>query len=133
MPDNKLSIGTHFIYRGREYVIDEYLSNDEFRIMDLITKEYDSKSENWILNALFEGVLEITGRNQNLAFLTQKLKKTCISDITLLSDNDPRKTQAYRRKAYVYEMISQGVTVRTSQSLAPIIQTVSKRINDLNP
>lgn len=135
MPDNRFDAGTRYRRQGREYVIEGYLPDGSFQVKDLVTEEFTSKSEDELVDALFYKDLQVVGDGQNLPFLEGKLKKSRASDITLFEGEkeEPRKREAYRRERYVREVIRRCLTTFTPKSLNPIIEDVSKRINDPHP
>jgi putative transposase len=135
MPENRLSVGTHYRQRGRELTIDGYLPDGSLRVKDMVTNEFSSRSEGELLDALFDRELEIIGDNQNLPYLEKKLEKSRASDLTLLENekDKARKQEAYRRKSYVQGVIGRNITTFTSRTLTPIIKAVSKTLNDLDP
>lgn len=133
MADNRLRIGTHFTWQGREYIIEGSLPSGELRVKDLLTNEYTAKTEVEIQHELFFSDLEIVGEDQNLPFLKEKLADSRASDLSILDKDEKgmaRKREAYRREHYVREVTSRHLTAFTPQSLKPVIDAVSTKLKD---
>lgn len=133
MPDNRLSVGTHFREHGQEYVIEGPLPSGELQVKNLVTQVYGARTRESILHGVFYENLEIVGENQNLPFLREKLQSSRASDLTILDseeNGEARKREAYRREHYVRAVIEAEVTAFTPQRLAPVIEEVGRKIHD---
>jgi putative transposase len=122
--------GMHFIQQNREFVVEQYLTEDELQVKEVATNEFTAKPISLLLTALFEGDLILLGDNRNYQFLQQKLAKSRGSDFSLLDKNDPRKIEARRRLEYVKEIKKRGLTTYTQKSLKPVIHALHKKIRD---
>ncbi|HEY0375335.1 MAG TPA: Mu transposase C-terminal domain-containing protein [Pyrinomonadaceae bacterium] len=122
----------HFITAGgREYEILKRLPTGEIQIKDIVTNECLAKSEQDIINALFANEIELLGHDRNQVYLKELLGKTKVSDITLLDDNDPRRGEMQRRRAYVLEVVRQRLNKLTEGSLKPVIEKVGRASGDI--
>jgi putative transposase len=130
MPSYRFEPETHFSRQGREYVIEDYLPNGDLQVRDLITKECTSRSTSELVEALFNGSLEMLGDNANFSFLQDKIAKSHVNDLSYLDDGDKRKKDAYRRLEYVKEIKKKGLAKFTPATLVPIAKEVHKRIAD---
>jgi putative transposase len=131
MPHHTLSKGMHFTAGGNEYEILKRLPSGKIQIRNIITNECSGKTEEEIVKALFSGEVELLGDRRNQTFLVELLKKTGASDLTLLSDDDPRRTEVDRRRAYVLEVIRQSPSKLTKETLDPIIEKVGRIQSDI--
>ena len=116
--------------RGREYLVEKRLPDKKIRIKDILTDQRLAVSEQELADALFAGEAELLGHDRNQNALKERLGKTKVSDITCLKDDDPRKTELYRRIAYVEAVHSARLEKRTEETLQPIIDAVAARLSD---
>lgn len=131
MPRHTLSKGMHFIAGGWEYEILKRLPNGEIQIKNIVNNECSAKPEDEIIQALFDSEIELLGDNRNQAYLKELLKKTCVSDLTLVGEGDPRREEMERRRAYVLEVLAQRLGKLTEESLSPVINKVGYIRGDL--
>jgi hypothetical protein len=122
----------HFIRQGREYAIEQRLGNGSLKIRDVASDVCDAKSADDLIDELFEGKLELVGEENFRTNLKDKLSKSRITDISQLSDDDPRKLEIVRRLHYVREVTKAQPAARTKEKLVPIIQEVSRKLGDPN-
>jgi len=132
MPNHILSRGMHFTAGGREYEILKRLPNGEIQIKDIVTNVCSAKPEEEIRGSLFLGEVELLGDHRNQVFLNRLLKKTCVSDLTLLEDDDPRRLEMERRRAYVLEVMKLGSHSLTAETLQPIIDKVGSSRGEIS-
>jgi putative transposase len=121
----------HFTAGGQEYEILKRLPSGEIQIKDIVTNECSAKPEEEIIVALFRGEVELLGDNRNQVALNELLKKTGVSDLTLLKDDDPRREEMARRRDYVLEIDRQRLSKFTEESLKPIIEKVGQARGDI--
>lgn len=131
MPRHTLSRGMHFLVGGREYEILKRLPTGEIQVKDAVTSEHTAKSEEEIIEALFNNEIELLGSNRNQVYLKELLKKTGISDLTLFEENDPRRSEMERRSAYVLAVIRKRLDKLTEETLRPIIDKVGFERGDI--
>jgi putative transposase len=122
--------GVHFLQQNREFVVEQYLTNDQLQVKDVATNEFTSQPVSALLDALFDNRLEMIGGNGDYQNLQHRLSKSRTSDLSLLDKDDPRKVEAYRRLEYIKEIKKRGLTTYTPKSLRPVINAVRKRIGD---
>jgi putative transposase len=133
VPDNRLSVGTHFRENGQEYVIEGPLPSGELQVKNIVTEVYGARTVESILHGVCYENLEIVGEDQNLPFLKEKLQSSQASDLTILDreeNGEARKREAYRREHYVRAVIDERLTSFTQRSLAPVIEAVGRKIRD---
>ncbi|HWS99368.1 MAG TPA: Mu transposase C-terminal domain-containing protein [Pyrinomonadaceae bacterium] len=131
MPRHTLSRGMHFIAGRREYEILKRLPTGEIQIKDSVTNKHTAKPEGEIIEALFSNEIELLGGNRNQVYLKELLKKTGISDLTLLEENDPRRAEVERRCAYVLEVMRESLSKLTKETLKPIIDKIGSERGDI--
>jgi putative transposase len=131
MPHHTLSKGMHFIAGGQEYEILKRLPSGEIQIKNIVNNECSAKPEDEIIRALFDNEIELLGDNRNQAYLKELLKKTGVSDLTLIGEDDPRREEMERHRAYVLEVLAQRLGKLTEESLGPIIKKVAHKRGDL--
>jgi putative transposase len=120
----------HLILKGREYIMKKRLPNGEVQIKDILTEEYLAIPEQDIVQMVFQNEGELLGHDRNQDFLSQHLKRTGVSDLSCLGENDPLRIEVNKRIAYVEAVVTAQLKVRTEETLQPIIDTVAKEIND---
>lgn len=130
MPEYRFEPGMHFLQQGRECVVEDYLPSSKLQIKDLVTCEYTSRPVEELVEALFNGSLEMLGDNNNASFLQAKISKSRVSDLSYLKDDDKRKIEAYRRLEYVQEINRRGIVRFTSKTLLPVAKVVHQKIGD---
>lgn len=131
MPNHTLSRGMHFTVGGREYEILKRLPSGGIQVKDIVTDVCSEKPEEEIRESLFRGEVELLGDHRNQVFLNELLKKTGVSDLTLLDDGDPRKPEMERRNVYVLEVIKLGIHSLTPKTLQPIIDQVGSSLGEI--
>ena len=132
MASYRLRRGLHLRMHGKgDFSIEQRLPNGELQLKNVATNECIAIKESDLIQALFDGGLELLGAEQNHPLSDSRTSQQLISDLSLLSDNLKRETK--RRFAYINEVISQGVTSLTQHNLAPVIEKVKREIDDLFP
>jgi putative transposase len=121
----------HFKVGEREFEILKRLPSGEIQIMDIVTNVCSAKPEEEIIYALFGQEVELLGKNRNQVVLENLLKKTKVSDLTVLKDDDPRRPAMERRRAYVIEAIARDLNKLTEETLLPVIDKISKARGDI--
>jgi putative transposase len=132
MPNHTLSRGMHFTAGGREYEILKRLPSGGIQVKDIVTNVCSEKTEEEIRESLFRGEVELLGDHRNQVFLKELLKKTGVSDLTILDDDDPRRPEMERRLVYVLEVVKLGIHSLTPESLQPIIDQVGSSLGEIN-
>jgi putative transposase len=136
MPGIRLHKGVHLLLKEREYVIDQRLPNRNIRIRDISTDECQAMPEEALTDALFDGHLEFLTDGGDGARRRLKDSRLSVQSLSLL-DGDPRKKrlkeEAKRRYRYVEEVLKRQPTSLTKESLGPVIDKISREINDLSP
>jgi hypothetical protein len=122
-----------FTFRGREYIVEKRLPDKRIRIKDILTDERTAMSEKEMADAIFGGQAELLGHDRNQDALTERLKKTGLSDISCLKDDDPRRVELKRRLAYIQAVEAARLEKRTEETLKPIIGKVAAFIADIKP
>lgn len=122
-----------FTFRGREYIVEKRLPDKKIRIKDIITDERVAISEEEMADAVCGGQAELLGHNRNQETLKERLKKTGVSDISCLSDDDPRRVELKRRLAYITAVQAARLEKRTRETLKPITEKVAAVIVDSKP
>lgn len=130
MPEYRFEPGMHFLQQGREYVVEDYLLGSKLQIKDLVSCEFTSRPVEELVEALFDGSLEMLGDNNNASFLEAKIAKSRVNDLSYLNDDDKRKIEAYRRLEYVQEINRRGIVRFTSKTLLPVAKEVHQKISD---
>jgi putative transposase len=133
MLQHRLSRNMHFTSRGREYVIEKRLPDRTIRIKDLLTDERTAMPEQELVDSVFGSGAELLGNNRNQDVLKERLKKTGVSDIGSLKEDDPRRVELERRLSYVKAVLAARLEKRTVETLKPIIENVTAVIGDGKP
>jgi putative transposase len=122
-------------FAGQDYCIEQRLADGLLQLKHLASETFSAKSEQEIHKALFEGTAELLGSNGEAASLIARCEQSCVNDFEALEDTDPRKREALRRLAYVKGIRKSGLTDfgKNAHKLEPIIEEVSKAINDPQP
>lgn len=123
--------GMHLLYGGREHVIEQRLPDKSFQLKDLATNQCDAMTEERLLDALFDGHVELLGAGREYSYLKEHKERTRVSDLTALPDGDPRKKEARRRLAYIKEMNAHGRVKFTEEFLRPIIEKAGRVVGDI--
>lgn len=130
-------IGTHMLFKGREYVVSQRLSNNDLRIKDVVTNEYKAIAEVDLVEALFDGNLEFFREGTNCSFAEVQSARSYIQDLNVLNDDDPkqkrRKEETRRKYKYVSEVLARDVPTLTKEVLDPLINELATLINDPKP
>jgi putative transposase len=133
MLKHRLSRNMHVTFRNREYVIEKRLGDKTIRIKDVVTDERTAIPEQELVNAIFDSGAQLNGHDRNQDVLKDRLKKTGVSDIGLLTEDDPRRLSLEQRLSYVKAALEARLDKRTKETLKPIIEKVSALINDAKP
>lgn len=133
MPDYRLRTGMRFMRKGREYKIERRLGNDEFKIRDVVTDVSVTKPAAELVDELFAGRVELIGEEDTRGALREKMRKTRVTDIGQLKDDDPAKEEIVRRFQYVREIIRVQPLPRSEKNMTLLIQRVSQKIDDPRP
>jgi putative transposase len=133
MKDYRLRIGMRFVHQCREFVIEGPLPDNQLKIKDTVTGVCSARTRADLLEDLFAGRLELIGDGGEGRVLRDTLAQRRVSDLTLLNDGDPLKTEALRRLHYVQAVFDERPCVRTRETLSPIIERISGQIKDENP
>jgi hypothetical protein len=133
MKDYRLRIGMRFVQQGREFIIEGPLPDDQLKIKDTFTDVCSARTTADLLEDLFAGRLELIGAGNEGKVLRDALAQSQVSDLTLLNDSDPLKVEALRRLQYVQAVFDERPSVRTQETLSPIIKRISEQIKDENP
>lgn len=128
----RFSKGLHFRIRGRgEYTLEARLPSGELQIKDVNSSKYEPIKEQSLIEALFDGDLEILADSYDSTLARHKPARTLADELSLLSEE--LRQQIRRRYFYVCEIKDQRLTKFTSDSLLPIIQKISGGLNDPSP
>lgn len=128
---DRLRKGLHLLLRGREYVIEGRLTGGEIQIKDVATNEVSKIAERELVNALFEGYLELLGERKSLTVAEEREATGVIRELSLLTDK--ARAQTKRRYSYVSRIKAQGLTKLTSETLDTLIREVSLELGDKTP
>src|SRR6266542_1289324 len=133
MKDYRLRIGMRFVQQGREFIIEGPLPDNQLKIKDTFTNVCSGRTTADLLGDLFAGRLELIGAGNEGKVLRDALAQSRVSDLTLLNDGDPLKVEALRRLQYVQAVFDERPSVRTQETLSPIIERISEQIKDDSP
>jgi len=131
MAKYKLAYGMHLVVNGREYVIEGRLPDGDLQLRDIVTNVCTGKSQAALLDLLFSDQAELLGNDRSRAELDQQLKKTKISDLTVLAEDDPLYCEFERRRDYVMGLMNEAVTALTKENLEPLIDRVGITRGDI--
>jgi putative transposase len=120
----------HIEFRGREYVIEQRLPNQDIQIRDIALNESKPIAQDSLLDALFDGQLEFLGDGGTTSSIQRKMIQSFVHDITILESADPRKIEFKRRLAYVKQIRAANLTEFNASTLEPIILRVHNEIKD---
>lgn len=115
---------------GREYSIKERLASGELRLRDVATEVRRIETEQFLIDALFDGRLKLLGEAREYSYLQKRVAQTLVSEITALEDSDPRKAEARRRLAYIKAIVKLKPIALTAEHIAPILERVRAEIGD---
>lgn len=119
----------HFWLNGREYFIKKRLPNCDFQVCNVLTEELSSFAEAALCHLYFGGNLEFEPPQDRNT--TEKSKSYKSADFTQIDER--LREEAKRRFRYVNYYFKQCLQTRTEQSLQPVIDTVTKEIDDSKP
>ncbi|HEV2881375.1 MAG TPA: transposase family protein [Pyrinomonadaceae bacterium] len=120
----------HIKFRGREYVIEQRLSNGDIRISDIALNESKAIPQIELLDALFDGSLEFLGDGRKTSLSQRKIITSFVDDITMLDSTDSRKAEFKRRLSYIKQIQANNLTKFNAATLEPIIKRVHDEIKD---
>jgi hypothetical protein len=72
MSEYRFEPGVHFIQQNREFAIEQYLTDEDLQVKDVVTNEFTSKPLNSLLDAWVDGSLELLGNNENYQSLQNR-------------------------------------------------------------
>jgi len=121
--------GMHVEFRGREYVVEERLPNDDLRLRDLALNESKPVPESELINALFEGDFEFLG-DSSVTLAQRKIFRAFVDDFNMLEDDDKRKIEAKRRYAYVKALDEIATLGFSREKVEPLVKRVHQEIED---
>lgn len=133
MSDYRLRVGMHFIRKGREYVIDGRLGDDDIRVRNVVTNLSAAMTVTEFVEELFTGGVELIGNENSRGALRERMDKARITDISGLSDDDPIKGELIRRSHYVKELVKAQPLPRSDTNVTMLIRKVSRIIGDPAP
>lgn len=133
MEGGRLEPGMHVSCGGREQVIEKYLPDGQLQLKDIATNQFTAHYAEKLRSGLFAGDLIMLGYAGEYRRLKEHQKKTRVSDLTALEDDDPRKIEAHRREAYVLALDAVGRSLLkfTPEFLMPIINKVGSERGDM--
>ena len=121
--------GLEIKWRNRHFIIEHRNEDGDIQIRDTSSNEYLNFPDSHLIDALFEGELEIIRRN-----LETHKEFNFVDDLSLLTDS--RRDEAKRRYSYVQRCIDRQLNRQlkgaTKKHLIPIIREVSQEIKDNN-
>lgn len=121
----------HILYGGHEQVIEQRLPNGDLQFKNLATNQFTALPEQQLIDALFDGNIELLGDAREYTCVQLRQAKTLVSDLTALADDDQRKKEARRRFAYITAMKARSRVKFTGEFLKPIIDEVRPTVGDL--
>jgi putative transposase len=113
----------------REYTIEQRMPNGDLRLSDTMTNDCIVLPELSLIDELFAGKLEIPGDNRS--YIGRKADRSLTQDFTQMPED--LKSEAKRRYAYIMAAFNEGLDKWTESSLAPLIESVGKKIEDRTP
>jgi putative transposase len=122
----------HLLYGGREHVIDQRFPDRSLQLKDIATNQCTTAAEKFLVDALFEGQVELLGASREYAYVKARKEKARVSDLTALADDDPRKKAAKRRLAYVEEMQARRPVKFTNEFLRPVVEKVGVTLGEIS-
>jgi putative transposase len=129
---HRFSRGLRLLLVGKgEYTIERRLSDGEFQLKAIATDELTTIREECLINALFEGGLEILGDEDAARRITNQAAGHYFNDLTLLDEKVRQEVR--RRWAYVSEVTRQRPQTLTEATLTPIIKQVAREVGDEQP
>jgi putative transposase len=133
MLGGRLEPGMHVMYCGREQLIEKRMSDSQLQLKDIATNQFSVHAEEKLKNSLFTGNLIMLGYAGEYKRLKERQKKTHVTDLIALKDDDPRKVEAQWREGYVLALdaIGRGRLKFTLEFLMPIIKKVGGERGDM--
>jgi len=128
MPNYRFQKGMHLLFNAREYLIEKLLPNKDIQLKDMANNNYRSIQQDILVNALFQGDLQILGTNQETSFIVNRQAENFVEDFTQLPEDLRAKTK--RRYAYVKALIDKGIDKYTEETLAAIIMETGQSIGE---
>ena len=119
--------GLELQWRGRHFVIERRSENGNIQVKDISNNEFLTFPEKDMVDALFDGKLEIIDKTDS-----SKTGGVQFVDDLILAKESHQK-EAKRRFCYIEKCISSKINTATKEILEPIILLVSKEIKDLRP
>lgn len=125
----QLKKGFHFWWQGREYVIKKRLDAKTWQIVEVKTEAISKLNESTLIQLFFQG---------EVSFESPLLLENNSQKVNYLQINFPEMSEAIREETkrklnYVKRVLELNLTVRTPQSLQPIIREIALKINDPKP
>ncbi|MBE9229677.1 transposase [Phormidium sp. LEGE 05292] len=124
----KFQVGLHFWLLGREYVIKQRLTGEDFQISDVVTENLSIIKETVLVQSLFKGSLEFENPARPLS---PPKKDYLAADFSQIPES--LKQEAKIREKYVRATLEKNFKTRTKAELAPIIEQVAQSIKDATP
>jgi putative transposase len=122
-----LSVGMHFLLRGRECVIVGGLPDGRIRIKDVELDTDQVVAEQALVEGAFSGEIEFLGDSATTRE-HRELVRSFIDDFSMLDDNDRRKVAANGRAEYLKAIDKSNLGSFNEESLEPLIKEVHDRI-----
>jgi putative transposase len=120
--------GLELKWRGRNFIIERRTEENNIQIRDTRSNDFLSFPQNELIDALFNGELEII---KNASEITSGKHLRFPDDLSLVSEE--RRETAKRRLKYVEKCITRKISTATQKIIEPIIFAVAKEINDSCP
>jgi putative transposase len=131
MPGYRFRRNMHISFRGREYVIEERLPDGDIRLRDVAFDECRPVAESDLVDAWFNNELEFLG-DSSVTLIQRKLAENFVDDLNMLDKDDPRRTEAKRRFAYLKALDKKNLDSFTREAVQPVIDEVYEAIKDTN-
>lgn len=132
MSNYRLRKGLHVRLKGLgEHVIETRLPGGGFQLRNVATNEYRPIEECDLVARFFDGDIEILGDEQGATLAGRSSAELLVTDLSLLGENLRQQTR--RRQAYVREVGARKLTKLTAETVAPVIDDVSKELGDESP
>jgi putative transposase len=128
----RLHRGLHVRLQGHgECVIEKRLPGGSLQLKNIATNQFTTITEEKLIDALFSGALDLLGESNGLSLSENRITRNIASELSLLSDS--MKEEVKRRFAYVNAIKLAAVKRLTPETLAPIIEKMSRARNDARP
>jgi putative transposase len=118
--------GLEIKWRNRNFIIENRNEDGDIQLRDTLSNEFLTFPDSKLIDALFDGELEIINRN-----FEDKGQLNFVADLSLVSDSAGK--EAKYRFAYVDRVVKKGVNTLTRNTLEPLIKEVASEIFDSNP